>query len=67
MERESSSAQGEKVGDQVSQGAAACREQIAVDVVEGYKRYIRKGVAPGHLAVCWGVMTAGLGLSLGES
>lgn len=42
-------------------------EEIAAAVVEGYKRNIRKGVTPGHLAVCWGVMTAALGLSLGRS
>jgi len=28
---------------------------------------IRAGRAMGHLAVCWGVMTAVLGLSLGTS
>lgn len=42
------------------------REDIAAGVVEGYKKLIRRNIAPGHLAVCWGVMTAALGLSLGE-
>jgi len=37
------------------------------DIVMGYKRLIRAGRAMGHLAVCWGVMTAVLGLSLGTS
>ncbi|KAI9637267.1 uncharacterized protein MKK02DRAFT_23978 [Dioszegia hungarica] len=40
------------------------REEIAGAVVEGYKRLIRRGLAPGHLAVCWGLMMAALGLSL---
>lgn len=43
------------------------REEIAGAVVEGYKRLIRRGLAPGHLAVCWGLMMAALGLSLGRS
>lgn len=42
-------------------------EERAAELVEGYKRLIRKGSTPGHLAVCWGIMTAALGLSLGES
>ena len=41
-------------------------ERRARVMVDGYKRLIRSGVAPGHLAVCWGVITAALGLSLGE-
>ncbi|KAL7423493.1 hypothetical protein Q5752_001073 [Cryptotrichosporon argae] len=40
-------------------GAARAKE-----VVDGYKRLIRLGKAEGHLAVCWGVMTAALGLDL---
>ncbi|ORY35409.1 hypothetical protein BCR39DRAFT_5952 [Naematelia encephala] len=36
----------------------------AREVVEGFKRCIRAGKSPGHLAVCWGVMCAALGLSL---
>lgn len=37
------------------------------EVIEGYKRLIRKGAAPGHLAICWGIMTAALGLPLGKT
>ncbi|WVQ99882.1 hypothetical protein IAU59_007025 [Kwoniella sp. CBS 9459] len=47
--------------------AAAAREEMASMIVERYKRSIRKGETPGHLAVCWGVMTAALGLSLDRS
>lgn len=36
------------------------------DLVDGYRNRIRRGLAPGHLAVCWGVITAALGMDLGE-
>lgn len=36
-------------------------------IIDDYKRLIRKGDTPGHLAVCWGVVSAALGLSLGMS
>ncbi|KAL1408734.1 hypothetical protein Q8F55_005547 [Vanrija albida] len=36
-------------------------------LVDAYRARIRKGLAPGHLAVCWGVMTAALGLDLETS
>lgn len=42
------------------------KEARARKVVEGYKRSIRGGKSSGHLAICWGVMTAALALSLGE-
>ncbi len=42
-------------------------EERAREIVEGYKRLIRAGKAKGHLSICWGVMTAALGLSLGQS
>jgi urease accessory protein len=53
-------------GDEGESLASFKREEMAKELVEGYKRWIRKGSAPGHLAVCWGVMTAALGLSIGE-
>ncbi|WVR07415.1 hypothetical protein IAU60_004456 [Kwoniella sp. DSM 27419] len=40
------------------------QEHLAKMVVDLYKRMIRAGRSPGHLAVCWGVMTAALGLSI---
>ena len=43
------------------------RENMAREIVDGYKRLVRKGTAPGHLAVCWGAMSAALGLSQGET
>jgi urease accessory protein len=36
-------------------------------IIDEYKRLIRKGDTPGHLAVCWGVVSAALGLKLGRS
>lgn len=41
------------------------REERSAMIVDTYKRSVRKGVSPGHLAVCWGVITATLGLSVG--
>jgi hypothetical protein len=43
------------------------RENMAREIIDGYKRLVRKGTAPGHLAVCWGAMSAALGLSQGET
>lgn len=34
-------------------------------LVEDLKRQVRREATPGHLPVCWGVLTASLGLSLG--
>ncbi|WVQ74758.1 hypothetical protein IAR50_004363 [Cryptococcus sp. DSM 104548] len=33
-------------------------------VVDGYKKLVRLGKAPGHLAVCWGVVASALGLGI---
>jgi urease accessory protein len=35
--------------------------------VDGYKSSTRRGESPGHLPVCWGVLTRAMGLSLGKS
>jgi urease accessory protein len=43
------------------------REEKAKKVIDAYKLLVRKGSVPGHLAVCWGVITAALGLALGMS
>lgn len=43
------------------------REGRSMAIVAEYKRLVRKGSVPGHLAVCWGVITATLGLALGKS
>jgi urease accessory protein len=43
------------------------RENMAREIIDGYKRLVRKGTAPGHLAVCWGAMSSALGLSQGET
>ena len=50
-----------------SDSAIGVKELLAKDVVDGYKRLIRAGKAMGHLAICWGIITAALGLTLGTS
>ncbi|WWD18954.1 hypothetical protein CI109_103411 [Kwoniella shandongensis] len=54
--------QGEDLGESESESEQL--EGIAKDIVDQYKKVIRKGEAPGHLAICFGVMTRVLGLSL---
>lgn len=49
-----------------SASAAGSGEDRARRLVDVYKLLIRKGTAPGHLAVCWGIMTAALGISIGK-
>lgn len=43
------------------------RARAARELVDEYKLLIRRGVAPGHLSVCWGIMAAALGIPLGET
>lgn len=38
----------------------------AGEIIDAYKKLVRKGSVPGHLAICWGVITASLGLASGE-
>ncbi|WWC63141.1 uncharacterized protein I303_105741 [Kwoniella dejecticola CBS 10117] len=54
-------------GDDLYRDRMRKRREMAKRIVDGYKRSIRKGDSPGHLAVCWGVITACLGLSLDRS
>jgi urease accessory protein len=42
------------------------KEKKSTAIIDGYKRLVRKGSVPGHLAICWGVITASLGLALGK-
>lgn len=53
--------EGESDGDDLD----GDRLEFGKGVVDGCKRLIRVGKAMGHLAICWGLMTAALGLSLG--
>ncbi|KAK7054882.1 hypothetical protein VNI00_003345 [Paramarasmius palmivorus] len=39
----------------------------AANLVADYKLMIRREEAPGHLPICWGILTAALGLSLERS
>ncbi|WRT68266.1 uncharacterized protein IL334_005242 [Kwoniella shivajii] len=43
------------------------RDETTKKIVDSFKRLIRKNESPGHLAVCWGLMTSCLGLSLDRS
>jgi urease accessory protein len=43
------------------------KEKRSKDLIDAYKLLVRKGSVPGHLAICWGVITAALGLALGMS
>ena len=54
------------VGDLQAGDASEAGREIADGIVERMKRLVRGGKVPGHLATCWGVITAALGLPLGE-
>jgi urease accessory protein len=41
------------------------KEKKSKDLIDAYKLLVRKGSVPGHLAICWGIITAALGLALG--
>ena len=43
------------------------KEKRSKDLIDAYKLLVRKGSVPGHLAICWGIITAALGLALGWS
>jgi len=41
------------------------KEKKSKDLIDAYKLLVRRGSVPGHLAICWGIITAALGLALG--
>ncbi|KGB79369.1 hypothetical protein I307_02339 [Cryptococcus deuterogattii 99/473] len=43
-------------------GGPGSTDEMGLKIVEGYKKMVILEKAPGHLAVCWGVITAALGL-----
>lgn len=43
------------------------REERLTRLLDGYKVLIRREETPGHLPVCWGMLTGALGLTLGQS
>ncbi|KAK6910605.1 hypothetical protein I203_104637 [Kwoniella mangroviensis CBS 8507] len=53
--------------DGVSDDRETRTKSRAKKIIDLYKRCIRGNKSPGHLAVCWGVMTACIGLSLDRS
>jgi urease accessory protein len=54
--------QGEDKGQAEDEGV---KEKKSKDLIDAYKLLVRKGSVPGHLAICWGIITAALGLALG--
>ncbi|KAI0080788.1 urease accessory protein UreF [Panus rudis PR-1116 ss-1] len=50
-----------------SDDAPDTRETAASELIDAFKLTIRREETPGHLPVCWGVLTASLGLSLDRS
>ena len=70
--RRSSKAQGVAMLTLFSKGfskpvymASGAEKTLAETLMDDYKKCIRRGEAEGHLNVCWGVITAALGISLG--
>lgn len=70
--RRSSKAQGVAMLTLFSKGfskpaymAPSAEKTSAEVLMDEYKKSIRRGEAEGHLNVCWGVITAALGVSLG--
>lgn len=47
-------------------GGPGSTDEMGVKIVEEYKKMVILEKAPGHLAVCWGVITAALGLPVGK-
>lgn len=43
------------------------RESQVAKLIDEFKVKIRKEEVPGHLPICWGILTAALGLKLGSS
>ena len=54
--------QGEDQGQVEDEGV---KEKKSKALIDAYKLLVRKGSVPGHLAICWGIITAALGLALG--
>jgi len=48
-------------------GDEGVKEKKSKDLIDAYKLLVRRGSVPGHLAICWGIITAALGLALGKS
>src|ERR1700761_558445 len=42
------------------------KETTTLKIIDDFKATIRRGDTHGHLPICWGVLTAALGLSLSE-
>jgi urease accessory protein len=50
-----------------SDGADGNKLHLYEELVDEFKLSIRRGDSPGHLPICWGILTAALGLSLSTS
>ena len=53
--------------DEGQVGDEGVKEKKSKDLIDAYKLLVRRGSVPGHLAICWGIITAALGLALGKS
>jgi hypothetical protein len=53
--------------DEGQVGGEGDKEKKSKDLIDAYKLLVRRGSVPGHLAICWGIITAALGLALGKS
>lgn len=70
VSRRSSTAQGIALLTLYTKGLAppsdAQHTSAVEQVIDRFKLRIRKGQTPGHLAVCWGLITGALDMSIGE-
>lgn len=65
--RRASRAQGVALLTLYTKGFARPSPEAQTHLVDALKLRIRRDDTPGHLPVCWGVLTAALGLPLGAS
>ena len=61
------SASKENLNGRARDSPSEARAGMAGMVVARYKTLVRSGEAPGHLAICWGILCAAVGLTRGES
>jgi len=67
VEPRAKAGEGEGEDEEEDEDLQGVKEKRSKDLIDAYKLLVRKGSVPGHLAVCWGIITAALGLALGES
>lgn len=55
-----------KVEPRIEESGGEIRESFLPRLIDELKLSIRRDVTPGHLPICWGILTAALDLSLGK-